>query len=177
VSAVSYPHAGPLRATAVGCVLVLLLVIQFAVLYLFLYLFRLVTYRNLPGAVPWLLLGGFTVLLVGLAARALWRGGPSGLLLGAGILLLAAAPFTVFGGGCEVAGGTGLLGPIPNLVWRGIGLGIETADGACDAYLNAVLVGLGYAAMAGGLWLDPATDAAIGRAIGVLETVWPSSAG
>jgi hypothetical protein len=154
------------------CALVLLLVLQFVVLYLFLYLFQLVTYRGVPGMVPWLLLGGFTVLLVGLAAGALRRGGPSGLLVGTGLLLVAAAPFAAFGGGCEVAGGAGLLGSLPHLVWRGVGVGIETANGACDAYLNALLLGVGYAFLAAGAWLDPATDATIDRLMTALERFW-----
>lgn len=156
-------HPSTLRATAIGCLLFLLLVVQFAVLYLFLYLFQLATYRGLDGAVPFVVQGAFTALLVVSAIAMIRREQPAGLLLGAGLLLLAAAPFTVFKGGCEVAATSQLVRPLPHLIWRGIGIGIETANNACSAYLNGILVGIGYVLLAWGLWLGTLPDIALRR--------------
>lgn len=143
-----------IRVTVIGCLLFLSLVVQFAVLYLFLYLFQLATYRGLAGVVPWLVQGGFSALLAVGGLAAMRREKPAGLLLGGGLLLLAAAPFTVFAGGCEVAANTNPFRPLPHLVWRGLGVGIETANTACSAHLNGILLSVGYFLLARGLWLD-----------------------
>lgn len=163
MDSLSFRHSPLLRATAIGCLLFLLLVAQFAMLYLFLYLFQLAMFRGLDGVVPWVVQGGFTGLLVGGAIAAIRREKPAGLLLGAGLLLLAAAPFTAFGGGCEVTANTNTFRPLPHFVWRGVGIGFETPNEACSTYLNGILLGVGYVLIARGLWVGTLPDVALHR--------------
>jgi len=66
-----------------------------------------------------------------------------------GSLLLAAVPFTAFGGGChtEAAVSTGV-----GLFRSGVRLGVDT--GACLAYLNWVVMVLGAGLLTVGLWVQ-----------------------
>lgn len=150
-----------LRATGIGCLLFLLLVVQFAVLYLQMSLHQRVTFGGLPGFVPLLPLGGFTVLLLLLAATAVRRERPAGLLIGAGLFLLALAPFLARVGGCEVAGDMASLTPLLRIIRRGVFVGWTTANGACHVYLNGVLLAVGQLCLGAGLWSATMTDRSI----------------
>lgn len=110
-----------LRATAVVAG-------QIAVLTAFLWLSALTSTGGIAGVVTWLSLLGFAGWLF-VAARGQYRRSGRENPTWMGYLLVAAAPFTAFGGGCAV-------------------------DGACHAYLNGALLVLGYALLAVGLLLD-----------------------
>jgi hypothetical protein len=66
-----------------------------------------------------------------------------------GMILIAVAPFTAFGGGCGTAEAlsTGV-----GLFRSGVRLGVDA--GSCVAYLNGVLVVLGYGLLTAGLWVQ-----------------------
>lgn len=164
-----------LRATAVGCLLFLLLWLQIAVLYTFMNLFQRTYVGSLPGFVPWLVLGGFTSVLVVLAGRAVVRGQPAEMVLGGGLLLFAATPLVsnyVQGGGCAGGGRTGNV--VPHLTWREGGLLLQTANKGCDAYLNGPLLALAVVMLAVGLWRTTIIDSVVSTLLTGVESRWPT---
>jgi hypothetical protein len=164
-------HSPPLRATVVGCGLFCLLASHVFVRYLFTWLFGTVTYQGLSPLVPWLVLGAFGVVLVGLAVGATRQGGASGLALASGLVLFAAEPFTDFGGGCEVGSATGQGVALPGVSVEGLTVLVSTPGGACQFYLNVVTLGLGSLLVAGGLLGTSLPDSAITRATTAVESV------
>jgi hypothetical protein len=65
-----------------------------------------------------------------------------------GPLLVAAAPFTAFGGGCSGLGSASVL----NLHRSGVRIAVES--GGCSTYLNGAVLVLGAALLALGLWIS-----------------------
>lgn len=132
-----------LRATAVVAG-------QIAVLAAFLWLSALTSTEGVAGGIAWLPLLGFAGWLL-VAAREQYRGTGRENPTWMGYLLVAAAPFTAFGGGCAVDGS---LPSGARLLQSGVRIGVELGDGACHTYLNGALLVLGYALLAVGLLLD-----------------------
>lgn len=123
---------------------------QLVVLVAFLWLFARTATDGIPGTVAWLPVVGFAGWLL-VAAREQYRRAGRENPAWIGYLLVAAAPFTAFGGGCAV---DGPLPPGPRLLRSGVRIGVELGDGACYTYLNGALLVLGYALLAVGLLLD-----------------------
>lgn len=129
---------------------------QITVLAAFLWLYARTTAGMLPNVIAWLPLVGFAGLLL-IAALGQYRQSDGENPAWVGYLLVAAAPFTAFGGGCSVDGG---LPPSVRLLRSGVRVGVELGNGACHTYLNGALLVLGYAMLAIGLLLD---DQGLGR--------------
>jgi hypothetical protein len=176
-----------LRVTAIGCLLTILLAVQFAVLYFVMYLFQLVTYRDLAPSLPWVLHLGFPTVLVlsalWIAVRARRRdtSGDTAGLLGGGLVVLALSSVTA-NGGCEVSSG-GLLASAPTVAWdwhwywivfdlEMPAIGLQSASGNCDMLVGTVPLFAGYVLLATGLWLDDGLD----RGIEWLLSAVPSTA-
>jgi hypothetical protein len=140
-----------LRATAV-------VLGQVTVLVLSLWLVATARTTAVPEFVAWLPLLAFTVGLLA-AARNQYRRSSGGNPAWAGYLLVAAAPFTAFGGGCAVEATfpTGA-----RLIRSGVLLGIELGGG-CHTYLNGALLVLGYALLAVGLLAGEWNLSQVGR--------------
>jgi hypothetical protein len=115
-----------------------------------LWLFAHTRHSELPILVAWLPLLAYTGLLL-VAARKKYRRAGTENPAWVGYLLVAAAPFTAYGGGCSVAGP---LSPAAHLLRSGVRIGVELGEGACLTYLNGALLVLGYAMLAVGLLLD-----------------------
>lgn len=101
---------------------------------------------ELPEAVVWLPLWAFSLGLVWLAM--VFQRDASTRLEWFGPLLVAAAPFTAFGGGCGTLVGT----PAVALHWSGVRLAV--GSGGCSTHLNGVVLGVGAALLALGLWVS-----------------------
>ncbi|MFB6219940.1 MAG: hypothetical protein ABEH90_00755 [Halolamina sp.] len=137
------------RATAV-------VVGQIAVLLVFLWSVAHTGNGALPEYLAWLPLLAFTGLLL-MAARRHYRRSEGENPAWAGYVLVAAAPFTAFGGECavETTFPTGA-----RLVRSGVRLGVELGGGDCHTYLNGALLVLGYAMLGIGLLVS---DGGVGR--------------
>lgn len=166
MSTTSTRTSTPLRVVGIICVLLLFLVVQFAVLYLFVLLSRSATWGNTSGYVPWLVPGGFAVVLVVLAAAVWRREQPAGMVLSCGLIVVALAPFIPPVGWCEVAGTSESLTPGVRIVAHGVSVGVMTDPPRCAAYLNGIVLVAGYQFMAYGLWMAAMTDSAIERIFG-----------
>ncbi|MEF8800717.1 MAG: hypothetical protein V5A38_07460 [Halolamina sp.] len=123
---------------------------QLGVLVASLWLFAHTQRSELPLFVAWLPLLAFAGLLL-VAARTKYRRAGRENPAWVGYLLVAAAPFTAFGGGCAVDGALPLGA---RLLRSGVRIGVELGDGACHTYLNGALLVLGYAMLGVGLHLD-----------------------
>lgn len=98
----------------------------------------------LPDSVLWAPLWGFSLALVWLAV-VFHRDSSTGLEW-FGPLLVAAAPFTAFGGGCRGLEGASEFG------LRQSGVRIAVESWGCATYLNGAVLVVGTALLAGGLW-------------------------
>jgi hypothetical protein len=147
-----------LRLTTLGCGLTLLLVLHVSVRYLVMTLFGYVTFEGLAPFVPWLVLGGYFLLLGGVAvATTVRQGRLSGLGLGAGFLIMMSEfviSSIVWGDGCEVSATVG-----PSLVsgWIIAPMTMRIVllpwNGACTVTLFVPGILLGIAIVGIGLWL------------------------
>jgi hypothetical protein len=99
---------------------------------------------SLPDVVVWGPLLAFSLGLVWLAA--VFRQDASTGLEWLGPLLVAAAPFTAFGGGCHGSAS------VSSLALRLSGVRIAIDSGGCSTYLNGALLVVGATLLAVGLW-------------------------
>lgn len=150
VPAVQWPFSSVRRVVVAWARATAVVAAQIAVLAAFLWLVARTTAGTLPNVVAWLPLVGFAGLLL-VAARGQYRRSGGENPAWVGYLLVAAAPFTAFGGGCTVEG---QLPPGVRLLRSGVRVGVEFGDGACHTYLNGALLVLGYLFLAVGLLLD-----------------------
>lgn len=153
----------PLRLGVVCSPVVAVLAGHLAMRYLHVSLFGYVTYRGLPPVVPWVVLGASLLVLVALAGLAVRRWSGPGLALGAGLLLLAAEPFAILDGGCEVGAATGAASIVPRVVVDGVAVVVYSWNGACDAHLHGVVLTAGVLSVAGGLWFSSIPGTVLGR--------------
>lgn len=123
---------------------------QIVVLALYLLLFARTVSGAIPVVIAWLPLFVFAGLLL-VAARGQYRhsGGENPAWMG--YVLVAAAPFTAFGGACT---SDGAISAGARLIQSGVRIGVELGNGACQTYLNGALLVLGYALLAVGLLFD-----------------------
>lgn len=164
------------RLPVIGCGLFALVVIHVSLRYLFSTLFGFVTYRGLAPPVPFLALGAYMILLVGLAMMAAVRRGNAGVVLGVGLLVLAVEPITsayLWADGCEVSTNAGA-SLVPEMTVDGVAFVLYSWNGACSTSLNTVLIGIGLLWVGSGLWTGSIPDVALARWMSLIEVYWPS---
>jgi len=121
---------------------------QVITVMLFLQLTPTTQSSEMSASVAWVPLLAYTAALLWVAVGFYRRGTiPASSRLGS--LLIAAAPFTAFGGGCGTADA---LSNGVGVFRAGVRLGVDT--GACVAYLNGVLLVLGYGLLTARLWVQ-----------------------
>lgn len=166
------PVSRRLRLAVIGCGLFALLVVHVSLRYLIAASFGYVTYRALAPTIPFIVLGIYMVLLLGLAILlAVWRGGP-GVVLGTGLILLVIEPVTsmfIWGDGCEVGGRAGA-SLLPEITVDGAKVILYAWNGSCSASLNVVVI-VGGVCLAGiGLGTGKLPDIALTRWMTFIET-------
>lgn len=168
----------PLRLVVISCLLSVLLVLHVSLRYLFGTLFGFVTYRGLAPLVPFLILGLYMILIVGLAVIAGIRRGNAGLVIGTGLLVLAVEPVEssyLWGDGCEVSSAAeASLVPDITISTSRMVVVLHPWNGACSTSLTIVLIGLGVAFVGGGLWMGRLPDAVLSQWMTFIERYWPS---
>ena len=119
---------------------------QLGVVVLSLRLFSHTANGGEPERMLWAPVWAFSLALLWLA-MVLHRDSSTGLEW-FGPLLVAAAPFTAFGGGCSGLGSASVL----DLHRSGVRIAVES--GGCSTYLNGAVLVLGAALLALGLWVS-----------------------
>jgi hypothetical protein len=166
-------HARRLRFTVLGCLLFGLLVTHVSVRYLMSALHGFTVYRGLDSSVLLVVSGIYTGSIIVLAAIAMARLETAGGISGAGLVLLAAEPFTtVFESGCQVSAGSGS-SLLPEVVVDGITVGISSWNGSCEASLNTAVIAVGLLCVAGGLWMGNFPAIALSRWRAVVDSYYP----
>lgn len=161
-----------IRLLVIGCGLFALLFSHVVLRYLTGTLFGFAEYRGLAPVVPFLLLGGYMLLLGVVATVVAVRRGISGIGIGTGMLVFAIEPVSsmyLWGDGCEVGSTTGAaLLPEVAVEWPGVIL--YPWNGACSATLSTVLLGVGLLLVGSSLWRDNLPDVAFARSMNAIET-------
>ena len=160
------------RLLVIGCGLFVLLFSHVVLRYLDSVLFGFVEYRGLAPVLPFLLLGGYMLLLGVVATAVAVRRGISGIGIGTGTLVFGIEPVSsmyLWGDGCEV-GDTAGTTLIPEVAVEWPGVVLYSWNGACSNTLNTVLLGIGLVLVGSSLWRDTLPDVAFARWMNVVET-------
>lgn len=109
---------------------------------------------TVPGAAPPLPVVAVSLVAVGLVFAVRRRAGEKASLAVSGVVLIVAAPFTAFGGGC------GLADRGVTMFRSGVRIGVAVGD--CVTFSNGALLVMGYGLLSAGLWLA-ADELRVGR--------------
>jgi hypothetical protein len=164
------------RRTVAACLLGGLLLAHVLFRYLFAALFGYVTYRGLAPMIPFIALGLYMLLLVTIAVGAVVRYRRAGLLIGAGLLVLALEPLgsaMLWGDGCEVGGGGKSL-LLPKVTIADLRIVVYAWNGSCGASLTPQVIGPGLGLVVVGFRRARVPARVLDRWLALVERCWPA---